>query len=217
MSEKSYTFTRSQMVSGIAVIFALLAVVVPRTVEAVTGSAVNITDPTTVANKAKVSPQGALFTAICPGGTCAAVDTAHKLAVGDGSGPLTVDGSVQTRPTSPYSNNASASVSNDNYPHVYIPASTKTLGIQTASIFAAIPSGESVLYALIRVVTKGVSSTFYFHLDYQGTYTNNYAYYGTMTPMVAYADPGSSVYCEIFRSGYSSNANIDCAVSGYLF
>jgi hypothetical protein len=49
-----------------------------------TGSSVNIVDPVTAANKAKV-------------------DSAGKLEVGDGSGPLTVDGTVSGRPAAPAS------------------------------------------------------------------------------------------------------------------
>jgi len=51
---------------------------------AATGSAVNIVDPVTTTNLARV-------------------DSSGRLAVGDGSGPLTVDGTVFSRPSAPLS------------------------------------------------------------------------------------------------------------------
>jgi hypothetical protein len=51
---------------------------------AATGNPVNIVDPVTAANKAKVTGDG-------------------KLNVGDGNGPLTVDGTVGSRPVAPSS------------------------------------------------------------------------------------------------------------------
>lgn len=70
----------------------------PRGVEAVTNS-VNIADPTTGSRKAKVTAKGDLVTSLCDPFTsvgtsaCARVG-GGKLKVGDGSGALSVDGTV---------------------------------------------------------------------------------------------------------------------------
>jgi len=76
------------------------AVLMPVAVGAATGSLVNITDPVTAANKAKVSNKGQLYVTEADPytGAFAKVDSAGKQLVGDGSGALDV---VQANPATP--------------------------------------------------------------------------------------------------------------------
>ena len=76
------------------------AVLMPVAVGAATGSLVNITDPVTAANKAKVSNKGQLYVTEADPytGAFAKVDATGKQLVGDGSGALDV---VQANPATP--------------------------------------------------------------------------------------------------------------------
>ena len=58
-----------------------------------TGSLMNIVDPTNSARKARVSAEGRLLTLPCDSDSCTNIDSG-KVRVGDGSGALTVDGTV---------------------------------------------------------------------------------------------------------------------------
>ncbi|TML80326.1 MAG: hypothetical protein E6G04_03155, partial [Actinobacteria bacterium] len=73
----------SRQVVVIVALIALAAIMLPISVQAATGSSVNITDPTKSTYKAKVSGVGALLTGICSWNnittpTCATV-TNHSL------------------------------------------------------------------------------------------------------------------------------------------
>ncbi len=87
---KVYSFSRASLLTFAASTIALAAIITPRLVEASTGSAVNITDPSLSSRKAKVTAAGLLQTAPCDSDSCAAVD-AGRLRIGDGSGLLSVE------------------------------------------------------------------------------------------------------------------------------
>ena len=95
--------TTTRRLSGghiVTIVVAICAAVVlaPVGVMAATGSFVNITDPVTAANKARVNSAGALqATQVDPTTRSAARVDGGKLRVGDGSGGLTVDGTVYTQ------------------------------------------------------------------------------------------------------------------------
>jgi hypothetical protein len=87
------------------VVVAICAAVVaaPVAVGAATGSLINITDPYTAANKARVNAKGAVAVTARDGvtGVQAKIDAAGKTLVSDGGTSLTVDGTVNARPAIP--------------------------------------------------------------------------------------------------------------------
>jgi hypothetical protein len=91
---------------------------------AATGNAVNIVDPVAAANKAKVDASG-------------------KLYVGDGSGPLSVDGTVSGRPAAPASP-WSASVNINSGLVALVGPSSLPINVTSLSISTYAPSGSSV-------------------------------------------------------------------------
>jgi len=97
--ERRVTLRRATV---IAIAVAVAVIGLPAGVVAATTAATSIADPVHPRQKARVSAQGRLLTEPCDANSCAAVD-AGRLRVGDGSGALTVDGSVLTYPASAFS------------------------------------------------------------------------------------------------------------------
>ncbi|HEX8002336.1 MAG TPA: hypothetical protein VF519_06540 [Mycobacteriales bacterium] len=84
----------------VTIVVAVCAAVVlaPVGVMAATGTLVNITDPVNSANRARVTSAGSMYSSLIDQSTrsVANVDSG-KLRVGDGSGALSVDGTVSSR------------------------------------------------------------------------------------------------------------------------
>ena len=88
----------------VAIVVAISAAVVlaPVGVLAATGQLVNIADPVTGSNRARVNAAGSLYTApVDPSSRSVGRVDAGKVRVGDGSGHLTVDGAVLARNMDP--------------------------------------------------------------------------------------------------------------------
>lgn len=208
------------------VVMALVAVGVslPVGVMAATGSVFNLRDysNTAASGWSRIS-NNRLVTEQCDPATtginatsCARV-LAGKMSVGDGSGPLTVDGSVQQAPTTPYAQQLSGS-SDGFYPSasVTVPAGKRWV-IESVSIEVSVPSGQPVLGATLQVVTGGTLTYQHVPMVVQGTYSgNNYTYYSGAVPMRLYADASTSVTAEAFKGAGSGSGTISAEVSGYL-
>jgi len=135
--------------SGLALLAPTL--LAPVGVNAATGSTVNIVDPLSSARKARVTTTGQLSVAdIDPVSGSLGRVTQGVRWVGDGSGPLTVDGSVRpAAPSTPWRtiNDVLLSASIPRVP-IYVGSGTGKLALTSMTLGATAPSGGSVLVYL---------------------------------------------------------------------
>jgi hypothetical protein len=202
----------------------LAVVAAPVGVWAATGSYVNIRDFSNtgstgysrVINNRIVTEQCDSAVATIGSSACARI-VAGKSLVGDGSGALTVDGSVQESPSTPYVGRPQGS-SDSYYPagSVSVPAGKRWV-IESISIAVQVPSGQPLLEAYVTRVTAGVPSYVYVPMSAQGTYSGNgLTYYTGALAYRLYADPGTSVGVTAFRGTPTGTAYIQGELSGYL-
>jgi len=162
----------SRHVLAIVVAIALGAVLLPISVEAATGSAVNITDPLSSSNKAHVTGAGTLQSSLCSynstaSGHCALIN-GYKVMVGDGAGPLTVDGTVSVDgsivfaspfpPLSPLSSTPEVSDTSQNSTLRSTPFPASTFVEVTSVTFASL-SGSAVNLSVVGHEPSGNSCT----------------------------------------------------------
>jgi hypothetical protein len=91
-------FTGRQ-ITTMVVAASIALVLLPVGAWAVTATVTTIADPSHPTHKARVTAQGRLAVTGCDSDSCAAVDSG-KVRVGDGSGALSVDGTVRVAPPS---------------------------------------------------------------------------------------------------------------------
>ena len=218
-----YSIKRWQLITVVlGVVF--VAVSLPVGVLAATGSFVNLRDYSNAgATGYSRVINNRLVTEQCDGGsapvnsqTCARV-IAGKTSVGDGSGPLTVDGTVQVTPTTPFLARPQGTTDTSFYPSgsVALPAG-KRFAIETVSVAVAVPSGQPVLDCWIHVVTGGTRSFLDIPLVKMGTYSGLDYYTGALNTRL-YADVDTSVGVEAFRGASTGTASVNSDLSGYLY
>jgi hypothetical protein len=201
---------------------AAFAVLTAGTAVAVSTTAVTITNPTTGV-VARVTGKESLVTSErdASTGAYAKVDAAGKRLVGDGSGALTVDGSVANRPVAPatiwaetknaifgvgYATSSSGSTA---------PASGR-LWVRNLGATVKVPSGQSVR-AVIAFVdhTSGFAQEFPLPLTKQGTFAGEDVYIGTMA-VDLYPKPSSIFAVGVTRSATPGDGLITFSSIGQM-
>jgi hypothetical protein len=208
---------------GVAIVAILAATVVsiPVAVGAATGSFVNITDPVTAAQKARVNSAGALWTTpVDPTTKSQAKVVGGKLQVGDTSGAMTVDGVVDAvpgKPRTPYTITLAeegAPGQNQILQGASVPAG-KTFVIQEVTVHIAVIQGQQPGKLLVSCPTGGSANSHYQQFLFQTT-SSGYDEFMATNDAAIYCDPGSTIYGGVARNGSTGYWHMYMSLSGYL-
>lgn len=164
----------------------------------------------------------------------AKVDAGGALKVGDGAGPLTVDGSLavngnvgvsglvntQSAPAQPYSNGCVSIYSSADTAFVscsfQVPVG-KHFKVDTLTVSAALPKDQSPVKAYVWITTGGTAQPYYIPLTPTGTSDNGLSYFAAAPNISIVADPGSTVELQIEKSTGIGGGGASLSTAGHLY
>jgi hypothetical protein len=172
----------------------------PVGVLAATGSLVNITDPVHKSNKARVDGGGRLY-------------------VGDGNGPLTVDGTVSGRPVAPATtwSKSAAFINFDNSVLVGPTASAIDVTAVSATIGAATNTTSVSFYIAAKKTTAGCDTSPPALILWEGYVNSSTSIAAALPTPIRWQPPSGSKGCLFVVAGpINSGGTLAVNASGFL-
>jgi hypothetical protein len=145
---------------------------------------------------------------------------ANRLQVGDGSGALTVDGTVTAKApgTTPLVLTCDVNVPTDSFQGctMAVPAGRRFV-VDTVSVIVDVANTSGSPAGWVRTKTNGVDREFYIPLVYQRTYAGGtlLSYVGQQLGITLFPDPGTNMIGFLARSG-SGTASGRYTIAGHL-
>ena len=191
------------------------AVLTPTAVYAVTGSAVNITDPVTATSKARV-----ISSRLAVGDGSGALTVDGTVHVNDGSGPLTVDGTVSTEPATSFT--VTGEGTDDGSSPVLIRNTAANVGVSIGSIVLSHIAGAGAATVRLRAIHPNTTG----NCSAGGTFQADYGDFAvpasdtrtlTFAPRLRVPKQASESCLYLFVTGSSATQVVDVVATAALY